>query len=141
MKEKNEPGRIEYPVVLFDGLCNVCEGSVKFILKRDGNRRFRFASLQSDVAKDLTRPFGVDPSALNTMMLVQDGTLYKRSDAVLRIARRLRFPWMLSSVFLVLPRFLRDPVYNFVGRNRYRWFGKKDECMIPTPEIRERFLV
>ena len=130
----------ENPVVLFDGLCNFCEGSVRFIIERDPKGAFRFASLQSEFGKKLATDHGANPEALNTMMLVEGEKLYMRSTAALRIARRLRFPWFLAAVFLVVPPFIRNGVYNIVSKNRYKWFGKKDACMIPTPEIRERFL-
>lgn len=128
------------PVVLFDGVCNFCEGSVRFIIDRDPKGIFRFASLQSEVGKRLAEEQGADASSLNTMMLVEGGTLYKRSSAALHIARRLRFPWFLAWIFIVVPPFIRDAAYNILARNRYKWFGEKDACMIPTPEIRERFL-
>ena len=128
------------PVVLFDGVCNLCEGSVRFIIERDPKGIFRFASLQSDAGKSLAEAHGADASHLNTMMLIENGRLYKRSTAALRIARRLRFPWSLGWIFIIVPPFIRDAIYNVISRNRYKWFGEKETCMIPTPELRERFL-
>ncbi len=128
------------PIVLFDGVCNFCESSVRFIIDRDPHAVFRFASLQSETGRDLAVAAGGDPDAMNTMMLLEDGELYTRSTAALRIARRMRLPWRLARVFLAMPAAMRDPLYTFISAHRYRWFGKKEECMIPSPEIRERFL-
>lgn len=129
-----------HPIVLFDGVCNFCEGRVRFIIDHDPHGTFRFASLQSDYGRALAEQYNTDASELNTMMLVEDGRLFKRSTAALRVARRLGFPWSLAWVFAIVPRPVRDAVYDFVANNRYRWFGKKEQCMIPTPEIRQRFL-
>ena len=129
-----------HPVVLFDGVCNFCESSVRFIIDRDPEGTFRFASLQSEGGGRLARRHGAEPDELNTMMLIEDGMLYTRSTAALRIARRLRLPWRLARIFLAIPAPMRDPIYNLIAANRYRWFGRKDECMIPTPDVRQRFL-
>ena len=131
---------LNHPIVLFDGVCNFCEGSVRFIIDRDPEGIFRFASLQSEFGKQLAQEHGSDAGALKTFMLVQDGKLYKRTSAALRVAARLKFPWPLASAFLIVPPFIRDVVYRIISKNRYRWFGKKEACMIPSPEIRERFL-
>ena len=128
------------PIVLFDGVCNFCEKSVRFIIDRDAAGRFRFASLQSPIGAEIMGRYGIDPERVESVVLWEGERVHLRSGAALRIARRLRFPWNLTALFLVVPRFLRDPVYDLVARNRYRWFGRKDECMIPTPEIRQRFI-
>jgi predicted DCC family thiol-disulfide oxidoreductase YuxK len=128
------------PVVLFDGVCNLCNGAVRFIVQRDRAGRFRFASLQSPAAAALLAPHGVDPAALGTVLLVEDGRVLSRSAAALRIARGLGGAWPLLSLFRGVPRPLRDGVYDYVARNRYRWFGRRETCMIPTPELRSRFL-
>lgn len=127
-------------VVLFDGVCNLCNGAVQFIIRRDKRGRFCFASLQSDVGQGLLRGHGVAPHGLYSMIVVEDGVLYERSDAALRIARRLPGLWPVLGVFGVLPRRMRDGLYNFVAKNRYRWFGKRDVCMMPDPALRGRFL-
>lgn len=132
--------RPDHPIVLFDGVCNFCVGSVQFIIRRDREGAFRFASLQSDIGRELAVEHGVDPDAMNSLLLFEQGKLHLRSTAALRIARRLRFPWHLARIFLLVPRILRDPIYRLIAANRYRLFGKREECMIPTPEIRERFL-
>lgn len=128
-------------IILFDGVCNLCNGLVQFILKRDPRRRFRFASLQSDVGRELMARHGLDPDRLDTVVLLRDGRAHTRSDAAIRILSSLQGgAWRLLRALLIVPRFLRDPVYNLVGRNRYRWFGQQDQCMLPTPENRQRFL-
>jgi predicted DCC family thiol-disulfide oxidoreductase YuxK len=135
---------VERPVILFDGVCNLCSSSVRFIVERDPAAHFRFASIQSEVGQKLMREHGLAPAVAGSdptsIVLVADGRAFERSAAALRIARRLRFPWLLLYGFVVVPRFLRDAVYDFVARHRYRWFGKQDACMVPTPELRERFL-
>lgn len=127
-------------VLLFDGVCNLCNSSVQFILARDPKAKFRFASLQSDEGQELLQAFEDRPSDLSSVVLIEDGQLYARSDAALRVARQLSGGWPLLYAFIVLPRALRDAVYNWIARNRYRWFGKRDSCMIPSPELRSRFL-
>lgn len=129
-------------IVLFDGVCNLCSGSVQFMLKRDRHEHFRYASLQSDAGKALLREHGVavpegDPSSI---VVIDDGRVFDRSSAALRVARHLGMPWVMMGVFAIVPRFVRDVVYDFVARNRYQWFGKTDQCMVPTPELRARFL-
>lgn len=127
-------------VILFDGVCHLCQGAVKFIIKRDPRGIFHFASLQSAAADRLLEGKTPEGGFLNTIVLVEDGVHYTRSTAALRIARRLRFPWPLMYLFIVIPRPLRDAVYGWIAANRYRWFGKDDACMMPTPDIRKRFL-
>jgi predicted DCC family thiol-disulfide oxidoreductase YuxK len=123
-------------VVLFDGVCNLCNGAVRFIIARDPGARFRFASLQSDVGRRLLK----DDGPPETIVLLEKGKIYSKSSAVLRIAWGLRFPWPLLYAFIVVPRPLRDLVYDWVARHRYRWFGKQETCLLPTPALRNRFL-
>lgn len=123
-------------VVLFDGVCNLCNGMVQFVLARDPGERFRFASLQSDAARRLLQ--GDVP--VETIVLVEAGKTYRKSAAALRIARGLRFPWPLLFGFMVVPRPLRDAVYDWVARHRYAWFGKRESCPVPTPGLRQRFM-
>jgi predicted DCC family thiol-disulfide oxidoreductase YuxK len=126
--------------ILFDGVCNLCNGFVRFVIERDPDAHFRFAALSSDAAVKLLASTGVADPLPDSIVLVQDGRLYLRSDAPLRIARGLKFPWPLLAVFLVVPRFVRDRVYDFIAARRYRWFGRRDVCMVPTPDLRQRFL-
>ncbi|HEX2190955.1 MAG TPA: thiol-disulfide oxidoreductase DCC family protein [Longimicrobiaceae bacterium] len=127
-------------VVLFDGVCNLCNASVQFILRRDPAGRFRFASLQSDAGRELLLRHGLDPDDLFSVVLVEGGRAYTRSDAALRVARGLGGGWRLLAALHVVPRPVRDGVYGLVAARRYRWFGKRDACMLPTPDLRERFL-
>lgn len=130
----------DHPIIVFDGECNLCESSVQFVIRRDKDAKFKFASAQSEAGQKLQEQYGLDSIQSGTMILVQDGKAYTKSDAALRIAGELDGPWKAMSVFRIVPRFLRNGVYGIVARNRYRWFGKKDECMIPTPDLKERFL-
>jgi predicted DCC family thiol-disulfide oxidoreductase YuxK len=129
-------------VVLFDGVCNLCNGAVQFIIDRDPSGRFTFASLQSDRGRAILREHGVPPTEgdPDTVFLLEDGRLFERSTAALRIARHLAMPWRLLAVFVVMPSAPRDLVYRFIARNRYRWFGRTEQCRIPTPELRARML-
>jgi predicted DCC family thiol-disulfide oxidoreductase YuxK len=127
-------------VIIFDGVCNLCNAAVRFIIRRDPQARFRFAALQSAPAQALLARVEVDAAAFDSVMLVEDGVVHSRSDAALRVARRLRFPWPLLYALVILPRPLRDSLYDFIARNRYRWFGKRETCMTPTPDLQSRFL-
>ncbi|ADO69487.1 thiol-disulfide oxidoreductase DCC family protein [Stigmatella aurantiaca] len=133
-----EPGGA---VVLFDGVCNLCNGTVNFIIDRDPTSYFRFAALQSPQAAELLAPLGRVPEAEpQSIFLVEGGKLYERSTAALRIARRMGGAWKGLYAFIVVPAPLRDAVYRFIANHRYRWFGKAEACRMPTPELRERFL-
>ena len=123
-------------IILFDGVCNLCNGAVQFILTRDAAARFQFASLQSGSAR---RILG-DLSPAETLVLAEAQRIYTKSGAALRIARRLRFPWPLLTAFLLIPRPLRDFVYDWVARHRYAWFGKRDACLSPKQEFKNRFV-
>ena len=130
----------DYPVILFDGVCNLCNSSVQFIITRDPKAQFRFASLQSKYGQQQMIQFNLPTSELNSVLLIKDGKLYQKSSAALHIARMLTGAWPLMFVFIIVPPFIRNAVYDFIARNRYKWFGKKDECMIPTPELKSRFI-
>ena len=130
-----------HSVVLFDGDCSFCHWSVQFILRRDPARRFQFASLQSSVAQRLLAQMGQSRAQLpDSVVLLERGRIYTRSTAALRIARHLTFPWFLSGVCLLVPSPVRDLVYDWIARNRYRWFGKQQSCPLPPPEMQSRFL-
>lgn len=128
------------PILLFDGVCNLCNGAVQFILKRDAKGAFRFASLQSPVGQALLQFAGLPAEHISTLVLFENGQAYVRSDAALRIARHLKGGWLLLYGFIAVPRPVRDVVYNWIARNRYRWFGKQESCMMPSPEWKGRFL-
>jgi len=128
-------------LVLFDGVCNLCTHSVRFILEHEKGPLFRFATVQSPAGSRLMRELGLNPDDAETFVLIADGRAYLRSDAAIRIARDLRGAWRWLGVVKIVPRPLRDWIYDLVARNRYRWFGRTDECMVPTAEIRARFIV
>ncbi|PKQ70301.1 hypothetical protein Rain11_0680 [Raineya orbicola] len=128
------------PIVLFDGICNLCEGSVKFLIRNDKKDVFRFASLQSETGQKLLKKFHLPTQNYDSFVLIIDEKIYLRSSAALKVCSFLGGFWRLWGVFWLLPKPLRDAVYDFVARNRYKWFGKKNECMLPTTEIRKKFL-
>lgn len=137
----NSPNYQFPAVILFDGVCNLCNGFVQFVIARDPAGRFRFAALQSDAARRLLGRLETPQEWPDSLVLVEDGQyFFVRSGAALRVARGLRFPWPLAYVFVGVPRPVRDWVYDIVARNRYRWFGRRDVCMIPTPGLRARFI-
>ncbi|GAB5551591.1 MAG: DUF393 domain-containing protein [Saprospiraceae bacterium] len=129
-----------HPVLLFDGVCNLCDASVQRVIKADQKGLFRFASLQSEAAQDILSGADLSDHQLKSVVLFHQGKLYTHSDAILETARLLGGTWTLAYIFKIIPRFIRDGIYNWIARNRYRWFGKKDQCMIPTPELKSRFL-
>lgn len=127
-------------VILFDGVCNFCNGSVNFIIDNDPHDYFRFAALQSDVGQALLERFYLPRSDFDSIVLIEGGRIYVKSTAALRIARRLKFPLSLGGLLLLVPRLIRDIGYTIIAKNRYQWFGKQDQCRLPTPAIRARFL-
>ncbi|MCB0835833.1 MAG: thiol-disulfide oxidoreductase DCC family protein [Bacteroidetes bacterium] len=127
-------------IIIFDGVCNFCNASVDFIMKRDKQKRFKFTANQNEAGKEILSKENIDTEDVGTIYLLDEGKLYKESTAALRIARHLTFPWNLAYGFVVVPRFLRDPVYQLIARNRYKWFGKKDSCRLPSPEEAARFI-
>lgn len=127
-------------IILIDGVCHLCQGLVRFIIPRDPKGHFMFAPLQSEVSQRLLDAGGLKPNELSTVVLLEKGVYYTESAAVLRIARRLRFPYPAAYVFILVPRPLRNALYRLVARNRYRWFGRDEQCLLPTPENRRRFL-
>ena|SRR5688500_14830531 len=127
-------------IVLFDGVCNFCNASVNFIIDRDPKGYFKFGTLQSEDAKEILRSFGRPTDRLDTVILVEDGKLYTRSTAALRVARKLSGLWPAFYAFIILPKFLRDPIYNFIASIRYKIWGRREACRVPTPEDRARFL-
>ncbi len=130
----------DVPLVLFDGTCNLCNGSVQFILRRDPKGRFRFAALQSAAGKAALAKVGATAQVPDSIILVAGGRWRAKSGAALAIARGLRWPWPLLSVCWLVPYPLRDLVYDWIARNRHRWFGKSEACWVPTPALRARFL-
>ena len=128
------------PTILFDGVCNFCDYWVQVALKKDRKGELRFAPLQSEAATQLLMQHHLNTTNLTSVVLIENGKAYTQSTAVCRICRHLSGGWKLLYGFLIIPRFIRDGIYNFIARNRYKWFGKKEACMIPSAEQRSRFL-
>lgn len=128
------------PVILFDGVCNLCNSSVNFIIDRDDKDIFRFAAIQSHSGKKILKQFGLNPDNLYSIILIENDRYHDRSNAALRIAKRLKGLWKFSYVFIIVPSFIRNILYGYIAKNRYRWFGKRESCRIPTKELRDKFL-
>jgi predicted DCC family thiol-disulfide oxidoreductase YuxK len=136
------PENIRYSdaIVLFDGVCNLCNGLVRFIILRDRQGKLRLASLQSAAGQSFLRWCGLSADDFDTMLFIENGRAYYKSTAALRVTRYLQWPWPILSLGLVVPTFLRNWCYDRIAQTRYRVFGKKDTCMVPTPETQQRFL-
>ena len=128
------------PIILFDGICNLCNGAVQFIIKHDPEKKFLFTSLQSDAGQQLLKEYKLPSENFNSFLLLQDDTILSKSTAALKVASELKSAWKLLYIFIIVPKFIRDAVYSYIAANRYKWFGKKEVCMIPTPELQARFL-
>lgn len=126
-------------LILFDGFCNLCDRSVRFIIRHDSKRQFRFVALQSEAGIYIKKHLKIPPET-DSVILVENGLLYFQSEAFLRIAKRMRFPWNLAVAGWIVPRFLRDHLYKWIARNRFKWFGKRIYCRIPDKHERELFL-
>ena len=129
-----------HAIVLFDGVCNFCDASVNFVIQCDKRGYFRFAPLQEPKGAEIARRYGIDPERLDTFVLVENGRAYRKSGGALRVAGRLGVLYRLAFALIIIPPFIRDFFYDWFARRRYRWFGKKHACMVPAPEVRERFL-
>lgn len=128
------------PVILFDGVCNLCSSSVQFIIRNDPKKYFRFASLQSNFGQSVLKQFNLPSNELNSFILFHKGKIAIKSTGALEVAKRLLGAWPLLYIFIIVPAFIRDAVYEFIGRNRYKWFGKKETCWLPTAEINSLFI-
>ena len=128
-------------LILFDGVCNLCNSSVQFVIKRDKKDKFRYAALQSEIGQEIIEKFKIDTSKTDSIILYSNnkGISYK-STAALKIASKLGFPTNILSLFLIITAIIRNVVYDYIAKNRYKWYGKKDHCMIPTPELKSKFL-
>ncbi|HEX7906435.1 MAG TPA: thiol-disulfide oxidoreductase DCC family protein [Chitinophagaceae bacterium] len=131
---------LKQQIILFDGVCNLCNRSVQFIIKRDTKKKFLFASLQGKSGQALLKRFNLQADDFNSFILIDGDKIYSRSAGALRMLKELGGGWKLFYAFMIVPRFIRDAVYNWVARNRHKWYGKREECMVPTPELKERFL-
>ena len=132
--------QLTHSIILFDGVCNLCNGAVNFVIKRDPRNVFKFTPLQEKQGVLLLKKHAVDARKLDSIVLIENGNVYIKSSAALRIARKMSNLWPLFFVLLIIPSFIRDGVYDFIAKNRYMWFGKKEQCMIPTPGLKEKFL-
>jgi predicted DCC family thiol-disulfide oxidoreductase YuxK len=130
----------ESQIIFFDGVCNLCEGTVQFLLKRNKKKNLLFASLQSNSGQQMLKHFNLPLNNFNSFVFIENGKLYQRSAGALRVTKYLSGLWPLLYAFLIVPPFIRNAVYDFVARNRYKWYGQKNECWLPTPELQKRFL-
>jgi predicted DCC family thiol-disulfide oxidoreductase YuxK len=130
----------QHSIILFDGVCNLCNAAVQFVIKQDKNNQFLFASLQSEEGKLILEDHNFPMNKMDSFFLVENGKVYDRSTAALKVLKRLNGLWRLFYGFIIVPKFIRDGVYDFIAKNRYQWFGRKDECMIPTPDLKAKFL-
>jgi predicted DCC family thiol-disulfide oxidoreductase YuxK len=129
---------IKKPVILFDGVCNLCNNAVDFIIRHDAKKQFMFVALQSEAGEKLVQLFGIPPDS-DSVILIYEEKVYCESEAALKIARLLKFPWNLAVIFRTIPIKQRDKIYKWVARNRYKWFGKKNTCRLPAPAEKEFF--
>ena len=127
-------------IILFDGVCNFCNGTVNFIIRHDPNGYFKFGSLQSEAGQTLLKQYGISQPDLDTIILIEDGKVYLQSTAVLKIFQYLSGGWSILHDFIIIPSFIRDPLYDLFAKYRYKIFGKKDVCRVPTEEERSRFI-
>lgn len=130
----------DQPILLFDGVCNFCNSIVNFIIKRDKNAQIKFAALQSNISQKILQQFNFSRANPRSIIFIENGKFYTGSTAALKVCRFMNGLWPLMYGFIIVPKLIRDGIYNWIAKNRYRWFGKKDVCMVPTPEIRSRFL-
>ncbi|HJV20332.1 MAG TPA: thiol-disulfide oxidoreductase DCC family protein [Sediminibacterium sp.] len=130
----------DHPIILFDGVCNLCTQSVQFIIRHDPARKFRFASLQSKFGQQVLQHFNLPANRLNTLILLEKGRIYRKSTAALQIAAELSGAWPALYALTIIPAFLRNPIYELIARNRYKWFGKRDNCMVPSQQLKDLFI-
>ena len=130
----------QQPIILFDGVCNFCNSAVNFVIKRDKNSALKFTTLQSGIAHQMLVNQNIPTNDLSSFVFIENKKIYTRSTAALRVCTYLTGLWPLMYGFIIVPKFIRDGIYNWIAKNRYRWFGKKEECMIPTSEIKAKFL-
>ncbi len=127
-------------IILFDGVCNFCNSSVNKIIKHDKKNKFKFAALQSEIGKKLVQQYAINSSKTDSIILIENNIASIKSTAILKIAKQMNGLYSLAYGFIIIPTFIRNAVYDFIARNRYKWFGKKDTCMIPTDEIKGKFI-
>lgn len=128
------------PIILFDGICNLCIGAVQFVINRDKKSLIQFAALQSDAGKKLLEQFNLPAQSPDSFILIEKGVIHFQSTAALKICKYLTCPWPLLYGLIIVPKFVRNRCYRLIAKNRYQWFGKQEKCMVPSPEINDRFL-
>lgn len=131
---------LKHKVILFDGVCNLCNSSINLIIKNDKKDVFRFASLQSDFGQNLLSKYYLDSNIIDSIVLIDKNHCYTKSSAALRISKNMSGAYPLLFGFIIIPPFIRNWVYDYIAKNRYKWYGKKESCMIPTPELKDKFL-
>ena len=129
------------PTILFDGVCNFCNGVVNFVIKKDKRSRMKFAPLQSDTGRKLLRQYNLSTQTFDSFVFIEEGKVYTQSTAALKVCTFFTGLWPLLYGLIIVPKFIRDGLYKWIAKNRYRWFGKREQCMTPTREIRDRFLL
>lgn len=129
-----------HKIILFDGVCNLCNGAINFVIKKDNKNTFKFAALQSEIGQELTSKFNIDRTKVDSIILIDGDKHYEKSSAALHIAKHMGSAFPLLFGFMIVPKFIRNAVYDYVARNRYKWFGKKENCMISTAELKNKFL-
>jgi len=129
------------PIILFDGVCNFCNGAVNFTIKRDKQKQIRFAALQSEAGRQLVQQYGLPADDMRSFLFIENSKVYNRSTAALKVCMYLKGLWPLCYGLIVIPAFIRNGIYDWIARNRYKWFGERHECMVPTPDVRARFLI
>ena len=129
-----------HPIILFDGICNLCNSAVNFIIKRNKKSRIQFAALQTNSGKQLLEQFNLPTQSINSLILIEKGIVYTQSTAVLKICKHLNGLWPVLYGLIIVPKFIRNGIYQLIATNRYQWFGKQEKCMVPSPELSDRFL-
>lgn len=129
-----------YSIVLFDGICNFCNSAVNFVIKHDTKNCFKFTPIQSEAGKSLITQFKINLTGIDSVILIKENSYYIKSTAFLKIINKLKGLWKIFYIFIIIPRPIRNFFYDILARNRYKWFGKRDECMLPTKDMEERFL-
>lgn len=130
----------KYDIVLFDGVCNLCNQAVDFIIRRDKNDDFKVGALQDPQVKDILKTYSINEDYLDSLVLIQGDQIFYKSEAALKIARKLGRGWQIFYIGILLPVSVRDKIYDWIGENRYKWFGKKETCRLPSPEEKEKFI-
>ena len=129
-----------HSIILFDGVCNLCNNAINLVIKRDKKNRYRFTALQEEPGLSLLKRYNINTNDVDSIVLIENEKAYKKSTAALRVARTLSGAWPLLYGFIIVPAFIRNIVYDFIAKHRYNWYGKKESCMIPTPELKSKFL-